>query len=228
MTATTFPLDLSTFFDQLRITVLSFTLGEAMESSHTTGGEFNTAKTGNRLWQGEISVAPATHRDQGAAEAFADILRQPGASFYLYDPTHRAPAADPDSIDHNHAIATIGEGVEDMRQMTVTKLPLEFYQGQIQGFVPSYLTRGDHLSIELSGGRYSYHRIVTPTNGGTGNEDTPIEVVPFIPDSAQPGDRVRFVKPFLKAKVVPGSFSGGDRKANHAEGFRFRWQQTLG
>jgi len=229
MTPTQFPLDLSLFFDDLRITVMPFKLGEAMQSSSTKGGEILTSRTGNRLWSGEITVTPARHDAQDKIEVLVDTLRQPGASFFLYDPARRGPVWDPDGVgeDFNHTITDIGNGTGDMRILKVSNLPANVYAIADGDKVFSYLGRGDHLCIKLAGGRFSYHRIVTPTDAGPGGETDAFEVQPFVPDSASIGNTVLFVKPFLKAKIVPNSFSGGARKPALTDGFRFKWQQTL-
>jgi hypothetical protein len=195
--ATTFPIALADFFDGLRISSMTFTLGENFEMSETGAGEILSSQRGVRLWSGEVSLTPGKASDLTAIEAKIDLLRRPGASFFIGDPFYQ---------DQGGGTTTVSSR-DSAREMTLV--------------AGATVNAGDHLHIELSGGRFSYHRVVAV-------DGVQVEVVPDLPASVSSGDTVDLDVPQLKAVMVPGSFSPPSLAPGRiVQGASFRWVQTL-
>jgi len=213
-----FPLSLLDFFGGLVVHVGRFELGEAMEIAETAGGEILASATGNRLWRGSIETPVENARQQAAAAARLAQLRQPGASFYLFDSAMRYPAGDP--------TGSILSGAS----LTVTGFVSGTDRGFIVGGVPSgyAVAVGDHVSISFGASleRRAYF-VVTADKAEIGGEIT-ILCEPGVPSAISIGDPVSLLRPTIKALVVPGSFRGGERfDGPMARGLRFDWIQTL-
>lgn len=220
--AFSFPLPLKDFFDGLRLTSLSFTLGENMERSETGSGEVLTNATGPRLWQGTIQIATDTVRDMDQVIAKIDLLRQPGRSFFIGDPYHAYGAGDPDGSILGGNTVMVDKIRSNNRELKIKGAPHGLW-----------VSSGDHISISHGNSPrvYDYFRVVQGRKFSSTQSSTVtgwIEVQPFIPTGIAPGSIVRLAKPQLQAVYVPNTFSGGVRKPGQfADGVRFNWQQTL-
>jgi hypothetical protein len=209
-------LNLAEFFDGLRIAGMAFELSEAMSSSETGAGEILTAIRGIQLWQGQVTLSADRLLDIEGVHAKVDLLRRPGASFWLSHPLRRAPKADPGGVLFGPATITVKTRVSS-REMLL--------QGGPMGGV---ISAGDHLSVSFGVASRAYFRVVTGATFAASTEAV-IEVSPDIPAGIITGSAVQFVPPSLKAIIRPGSYSGSSiRLPDIADEISFGWVQTLG
>ena len=213
--ALTFPLPITDFFSGLKLTVLSFDLSEAVLSNETGGGEILASDYGPRLWTGSISLHVAKHRDQAAITAKINTLRQAGRSFYIFDPTLKAPRLDPDGSILGASTPTIASVEADNRHLSLADLPA--------GYV---ISAGDMLSF-IYGGRQALHQVVVGATADGAGATTPIEVIPHIRPTAANGTAVTLVSPACKAVLLPDSVSTGSKSGNLTSGVSFQFRQTL-
>ena len=220
--ALTFPLSLADFFDQVRFTALEFQLSDALEISETGAGEILTARNGQRLWGGTVSIVQNRYRDQEVIQSKLDVLRNSGASFLIGDRFAQYPKADPDGSILGATAVTVHSIEANNRELKL--------QGAPDGYTVS---AGDHISITYGSSpvKYAYFRVVTGSSFSDATSPTRtglIEVQPFISSSISAGASVQLVKPCLKAVYVPGSITGGSRSSLNIEGpIQFSWRQSL-
>lgn len=211
----TYPVAAADFFDLARILEVDCHLGEAMEYSVDGGGGVTTSQRGERLWRGQVALTTSAGRDQAKVQAYLAALRGPGASFMIGDPGRAYPASDPDGTTLGAAAVTVDARV-DAWQVRLTGAPSSYI-----------LSTGDHLSIQFASGRYSYHEIVSgDAFVGTPPKAT-VRVVPDLPVNVTQGDAVALVRPALKARYVPNSFSAAPLRPADLRGPQsFAWIQT--
>lgn len=213
----TFPLALDAFFADLCIAEARFDLDEALSISETGGGEILTAQRGVQLWRGSVTLAPARAIPSEAMRTKIDVLRRPGATFFVEHPFLRFPQADPTGVVMLGHTPTVSALVGNARELSIAGLPTHYR-----------ISEGDHLSIAYGsgGGKRAYFRVVTgaPATSGVAG---PIEVAPFIPAGVAVGNAVQIIRPAIKAVMVPGSYSGPDLRPGQIAGpVRFDWVQT--
>lgn len=215
----TFPLALSDFFAGLRVTTSKFTLGEGMNADQTGQGEILTAKTGSRLWQGQIMLAADHWADMNAAWAKIEFLRAPGRPFYIYDTTAAAPAGDPTGFILGTAAPQIATLPSDATTLTLSGLP------------PGYLvTGGDMLAFPYLTGpvRQALHRVVIGGLADASGTTAELTVTPPIRAGAAVGAAVELIQPACLAVYTPGSaVEPTGQPGDISAGASFKFIQTL-
>ncbi len=219
--AYSFPIALDQFFDGLPIRSQVFELSEALETSETGGGEVLTANYGPRLWEGTVSLITQTHQQAEQAAARVELLREAGASFFVYDFALPGPAQDPSGATLGAATPTILDVAANNKELKLAGLPAGYK-----------ITTGDRLAFSYSTGpvRYALHKVMTDRTAGAGvpaGTTNWIEVRPHIRPGAANGATVQLHKPFCKAVIVPGSVRPGTKQGRTTGGVTFRWRQTL-
>ena len=216
--ALTFPLSITQFFNKLPISTPAFSLGEAMQSSQTGGGEVLNAALGTRLWRGQVTFGPMTYAEMAEVEGLVEALRQPGRSFMAYDVRYPWPAGD------FGGVIVAGQSVK------INALPAGARTLTLSGLTAGYaIAPGTYLAFAYGSApiRYALHRVIA---GGVANGAgiTPaLEVVPAIRPGAVTGSAVTLVRPACKAVILPGSTEPGQSRRGIVEGFTFSFIQSL-
>lgn len=216
--ALTFPLSLPQFFNKLPIMTPAFSLGEAMQTSQTGGGEQLASLLGTRLWKGQVVFGRMTYAEMADIEGLVDALRQPGRSFMAYDARYPWPRNDP-----NGAIVAA-------RSVVIASLPAGAQTLTLSGLSAGYvIPNGTYLSFIYGSApaRQALHRVNV---GGTANGAgvTPVlDVVPAIRPGALVGAAVTLVRPSCKAVIIPGTTEPGVSGRGIVEGYTFSFTQTL-
>jgi hypothetical protein len=191
--ALTFPLDLATFADTLSITAGAFLLNKKVNISEMGSGVPLKSKNGADTWETEVNMVWATHVDSSAVEGLLDVLGDPGASFYLYDPRLVLPKADPDAGVSLAAASPVVDSVKpDNIRITISGLPANYK-----------ISRGDMLAIDYgSPSRRALHRCIsTVTADGTGLTGA-IELQPHVQAGTAAGDTVTLIKAAAEMVLV--------------------------
>jgi len=212
-----FPLSLASFFDDLPMSILQFELGENVESAGETGkGEILASTKGSRLWFGAVSIVPDSPRQLDKIIAKINTIREAGATFMVGDPIHEHLENDLGGIVARANTVTVHSVALNNKEMILSGMP--------DGFS---LEIGDQFSVAHSNGSFSYYSVQREAIFDTNSLSELVEVRPHISANVAAGASVQFFKPALKATYVPGSYSGGERRAAIANGVSFSWSQTL-
>lgn len=220
MALLTFPLPLSQFMNVLPVSEMTFDLSEALARDETGRGEVLSASLGARLWTGTVTVSRRRLDMAGRYVALIDLVRQPGATFYIGDVTRRAPASDPTGAGLGSATPTLSSVSTDRREMVIAGLPPGYAVGL-----------GDFLSIDYGGAplRRALHRVVHGGGIANGSGVLPaVEVVPPVRTGFAAGVAVTLVNPACKAVILPGSATPARSRRASADGLSFGFIQTLG
>ena len=219
MTALTYPLARALFANLLRVREVEFDLIEQIETSGQGSGNILTADVGPRLWRGEVVLTKGTHRQAARIEALISVLREPGASFLVWDPRHVGPEYDPDGSILGAAVPSVLQVAANNREMAVAGLPVG-YRLQI----------GDLLTIEYTdpAGMYGLHRVVSLDTTADAQGETPLfEVTPHIRSTPSIGDQVHLVRPFCKAIIDPGTVRPSKGRKVFSDGIGFGFIQKV-
>jgi hypothetical protein len=213
-----YPLSLAQFFDLTEVQVGNFTLPDSRQFDMTGGGEILDASLGSRLWRGEVTLVPQTHKAQLGIEALIEVLMEPGASFFAYDKRGAYPAADPTGSILGASTPTLDAVQSSGREVRVAGLP--------SGYT---LTRGDQLAFAYSSAptRYALHRVVDG-DAAAGAGKVTVEVTPPVRAGYTVASAVTLIKPAMLAKITPGSYRpsmGGVGRLS--TGVTFGFTQTL-
>lgn len=212
-----FPLNISSFFDKLKIQSSSFDLPESLVSTGTTGaGEILTADVGTRLWTGEVQLAPMPYDEAEAVSAKISALRQAGRSFFVYNMAKTFPRYDPGGAILSGATPQI-LSVDDRSVLTLKGLPA--------GYV---LSEGDYIGFEYGSSpkRYALHDLVSHTVAN-GSGLATVEISGAIRPGAAGNANVSLIRPVCKAVLIPGTASRGTAAGQFITGITFKWRQTL-
>lgn len=216
--ARTYPLTVAQFFAGIPITSFTFSLGEALESGETGGGEILTASVGNRLWKIDVDVAPLYYNQMEQIKADFDTLRYPGRSLIVPAMPLQYPQYDPTGAVLGSSAVTLNAVAGNNRELKLAGLPA--------GYV---ITRGDMLSFQYGSNpvRYALHQIVVGgVANGSGITDY-LEVSSFIRTGWVLNQSVKLAKPEVKAVYVPKSFNPGKSKGMFTDGVSFSLTQTF-
>src|SRR5690349_8319459 len=91
----TFPLSLAEFADLIGVSQVKWGLSDNRELSGLGSGQILEADLAPQLWQGDVTLSEKYHADARKIEAKLNAVIRSMGSFYLYDPRHMYPAADP-------------------------------------------------------------------------------------------------------------------------------------
>lgn len=216
--AYSFPLSATEFVGLLGIQQIKLDAPPQIEANQTGGGELISADLAPALWTGEVRLGVMTIREAADPEAFLDILRPTGRSFYAYDTRRPAPLLDPTGSVLGVAVPTIHTLVAGGRDMRLAGLPVGYE-----------LRRGDYLAFDYGSApiRRALHRVVS-VNAVMGATFTGIfEVTPMLRPGAVTGAQVTLIKAACKAVLVPGSVDKGSSFRTTSRDMMFRFQQTL-
>lgn len=213
-----FPLQLADFWATLRVASFeALRLGGGLQGQATGGGEVITARTGQRLWEGDVTLAAGA--DHAAVEALLKVLQDPGRSFMIEAHDRPFPLRDPNGALLGATTPIIASLPVGGRSMTISGLPA--------GYV---LTPGDYISFTR--GSPARHELVEVVTGAVANGSgvTPeFEVTPGIRPGTTTSTAVRLARPQFRAMIVPGSVKlstiGPARGPRPGPSFSFR--QTL-
>jgi hypothetical protein len=215
-----FPLPLSQFMLAVPVVEMSFDLSEAMAADETGRGEILTAALGARLWGGTVTVARRGLNFAGQYSAMIDILRQPGATFFIGDMARRFPEMDPTGLVLGTTVPTLATVSPDLREITLAGLPAGYIVGP-----------GDFVAFDYgtSPQRRALHRVVFGGGGASALGVSPaLEIVPPIRPGFAIGAAVALADPACKAVLVPGSATPARYRRALGDGLSFSFLQTLG
>lgn len=217
MPVLTYPVPVADFWRGLKILSFDMRLGGGLQSQATGGGEVITARTGQRLWEGEVSLV--MQDDPGATEAVLQALREPGRSFMCEAHKRLFPLADAAGAQLGAATPVIASLPVGGRSMTLSGLPA--------GYV---LSPGDFLALTRgTPTRYELLQIVTGAVASGGGVSGEFEVTPGIRPGIIVGAAVVLARPQFRAMIVPDSlkFSGTSPGRAPRAGASFAFRQTL-
>lgn len=216
--ALTYPLSLAQFMDLLPKVEATLDPGEAMLANRTAGGEIITSQHGARLWGGRLTVRGHAYVDLDSLVARAELLRQPGASFFVTQTVRSGPQADPDGAILGAATPTITTVASNNRDVTISGLPASYP-----------LRRGDLLSFTYlsSPTRYALHRIMSNVNANGSGVAANVELSPPVRPGYSTPMAVTLVNPVCKALIVPGSYQPPVVTRPGRATFSLDWIQTL-
>ncbi len=199
MAVLTFPLSLAQFFDLLPVESLTFEPYEAVELDETAGGEILKADLGAALWQGQLDLSAMSWDEAIDIEPLLNILRRPGASFFVADPRRPWPRLDPLGTTLGAANVQIGSLGASARELGFKGLPA--------GYV---LSRGDRFSFAYGAGptRYALHELVAGVVANGAGTTGLVEVSPPLRPGAAVNAAVQLVWPRCKAVLRGGARSG--------------------
>ena len=217
----TFPLSAAEWMDKLAVDDVVFDLDEAMEISETAGGEVMSKRLSPSLWRGRVDLTGLRYDCGAERAAMLAVLRQPGASFLVYNRRKQFPAYDPDGSRLGSAIPIIN---------TVYAQTI-----RLDGFPPLYrLTAGDYIGWQYGTDpvRYALHQVtVTATANGAGSSNpgriNALDIYPFARTGAVPGIPVTVIRPVCKAIILPGEAGEATWGRVAVAPRSFAWQQTL-
>lgn len=218
MPVLTFPLVLGDFWSTLRFqTFDKLRLAGGLQFQATGGGEVIPARTGQRLWEGDVTLVAGY--DHGATEALLTVLQDPGRSFMATAHDRPYPLRDPTGALLGAAAPVIASLPAGGRSMTLSGLPA--------GYV---LSPGDYLGFTR--GTPARHELVQLVTGAVadGAGVTPeFEVTPGIRPGAIVGAAVQLARPTFRAMIVPGSVKLSQTPAARGPrpGPSFSFRQTL-
>lgn len=205
-----------TFFGGIKKASAKLSLSDPQEVNRLADGSVIKASLGAALWQGELSLIPGYHADQGGIEVKLAKLIRAGQTFLAYDTRYNGPAADPGGVILGSATPTIHTLDGDNRRMRVTGLPSGY---QLQA--------GDWIGWQYGTNpvRYALHRIETgATASGAGL--TPLFAVePFIRAGVTTGTAVTLIRPPVKAVMTGADYGAG--RPLITDGASFSFIQTL-
>lgn len=216
--AYTFPMDLADFFDGLKVSTQVFDLSESVEMGETGGGDIITADYGPRLWGGTVSIAANEHYGTAQIVAKIDVLREAGSSFFVYDKAMAGPAGDPYGATLAANQPSLIEVASNNKEIRINGLPSNYQ-----------ISAGDKISFPYGSNpvRYALHKFVEDRAASGGGTLALTEIRPHVrPGYSLPINAV-LVRPFCKAKIVPGSVSVGSSQGAITSGVSFEWRQTL-
>lgn len=193
------------------------------------------AQMSSPLWGGELSTNPFYHEDGEEFSALVEELSQPGYIFETCNPFRESNKNDPDGSFSNPLYTT--ERWDDREEWRnsigwrvappANPFAISSISGDNQTIgvsgTPSntYMSVGDMVSFEyLSPARRAFHRIKRVLPNGN------VMLVPHIRPGLVTGTTILLHRPFMLAKIVPGSL----RKAPFSERmtqFTFKFIQVL-
>ena len=210
------PARLAEFWEPLPIASASFSLGAAVVSTRTEGGDTITAQRGARLWRASVSLWRRRHREGEAIKARLAAMADAGQSFFAYPLPVFTTEYDPTGT---------------LDTATIYTLPASGVEMRLSSLGTGYTLRGgDYLSFAYGANppRYALHQVVSGTfvadaPGRTGT----FEVRPAIRPGAKVMGQVRLYKPRMAAVIVPGSIQWGAAGRYWSDGISFEIIQTL-
>lgn len=216
--AYTFPLSVTEFIGILGIQQIKLDTPPQIEVSQTGGGEIISADLAPMLWLGEVRLGIMTVREAADPEAFLDILRPAGRSFYAYDTRRPAPLLDPTGSILGASVPTIHTLIAGSRDMRLAGLPVGYQ-----------LSRGDYLAFDYGTApvRRALHRVVSASAVMGATFTGVFEVTPMLRPGVVTGTAVTLIKPACKAVLIPGSVDKGSSFRTIHRDMMFRFQQTL-
>lgn len=218
--ALTFPLAISSFWDDSRVLIRggSLALSDVRRHHMTAGGAILDSSRGFRMWAGSAELTMLSHESAIGVDTILAMLTEGGASFLLYDKRKSKLAADPNGLQSGITMTAVGANKVDIT---------------LSGFSAGFqLYAGDSLSFTYGSNplRYAYHRVVQAPNAADGfGVATSVQVTPPIRDGYTLPASVTVNKARLKAKIVPGSLvMSHGRPGRLSDGAKFDFVQTLG
>lgn len=210
------PATLPEFWDSLPIRSASFSLGGAVVSSRTEGGDTITARRGTRLWSGSVALAPRSFRDAEALKARLTAIADAGQSFLCYPMPIYSTAHDPAGA---------------VTSATIYNIPASGVELRLGTLPTGYTVRGgEFLSFTYGSSpvRHALHQVVDGVwPAGVEGRPATFEVRPAVRSGAVANAPVRLFKPTMAAIIVPGSIGWGNSEGNVTSGISFSIIQTL-
>ncbi|HEU5019690.1 MAG TPA: hypothetical protein VFT69_17165 [Pseudolabrys sp.] len=194
----TYPLAVDVFADKLNIASLKARPGHQQELSGMGSGALLAADVAPALREFDVTCNPMYHDDAAEVLALIEALGGSIGTFYLYDPRHTAPKADPGGSILGSSTVTISSLNANNKAMKLTGLP--------SGYV---LTAGDMLAWDYSTDpvRRACHRVIETVTADSGGTSPEFEVRDFIRPGSTTGTAVTLIKPAMKCVMVPKSLS---------------------
>lgn len=204
------------FFGGIKKASAKLSLSDPQEVNRLGDGSVLKSSLGAALWQGELSLIPGYHADQGTIEVKIAKLMRAGETFLVYDTRYDGPAADPDGAILGSATPTIHTLDADNRRLRVTGLPAGYL-----------LQAGDWIGWQYgsSPSRYALHRLETEATADGAGLTPLFAVEPFIRPGVTVGTAVTLVRPPIKAVMTQADYGAG--RPLITEGPSFSFIQTL-
>lgn len=211
--AIVFPLSAADFFDNIGAQSVTFRRRISHVHAGSGGGVAYTAELAPEIWQGEVKLPAMTTRQAASILALLRYIAGKNGTFHAYHKHALGPAGDPVG-------ATLGAAVVQINAITGNVIKLD---GLPVGYA---IDAGDRLSFDF-GGAVALHEAIEPATAGALGVTGDFTVGPSILPGAAAGAAVRLVKPYCKARIVPGSISEGQARGAKTFGLGFAWEQVL-
>lgn len=212
--AVTYPMPLASFFDKLMIDETSCELEERLGFNETEGGEMIPVGRGSRFWAGTASIAGGADFDSGRYSLLMAKATAAEASFLMRPVNRIGPQGNASgSLFTSEAglISTINTARDILR---------------IEGTAANFdFKEGDFFRV-TSGGRHHVHQIDGAFRSTGAGVLSAVQIYPALLPNVLTGSIVRFRNPYMKAKVVPGSFNVPKEGVGKLSGFSFKWRQV--
>ncbi|RMD93361.1 MAG: hypothetical protein D6811_05145, partial [Alphaproteobacteria bacterium] len=204
-------LALADWFDQLRVTRVTWSLPASGDVVEVQGGTVQIVTRTTRQWEAELQFSVAAVEDARATEALLDIVGAPDTAVEVKPAPWSAPAYDPTGsliTGYSPTVSAIGT---DGQSITLSGMPA--------GYV---LAPGDFIGVsdaDVTGDRMNrlYRCRSTATADGTGTIG-PITVSPLIDTMVEVGQPVTIKNPVMIGMALPSSLQRGSARKSSVEG----------
>lgn len=197
--ALVYPLALAAFFDKVQVKSASLKIDDNQEYTGLGSGEILTAQKAPPAWVSDISMR-ASHDEVAQVQALIEALDGSINSFYMYDTRRIFPIVYPNGL-------TIPAG-----GIKINSLGANNKSFSLKNCNPAQIfSVGDLLSFDYGANpvRRAMHRVVE-ASVANGSGVTPVfEVRPHFRVGAAVDLVVTVIKPAVKMRIVPGTFSEG-------------------
>jgi len=205
-----------TWFAGLPVRDSVFHLPSGAQMSRARGGDVLTAAVAERLWVGQMTLAPMRFGPAAAVQAILSALAEPGATFVAHPMPLFRPQADP-------AGAILGAATPTIHTLTPGGRTIRL-QGLPNGYV---LSVGDYLGFSYGTNptRRALHQVVTAATAAVGGVTPLFEVTPRWRAGAAVGAVVTLIRPAVTCVLLPGE--GVRALPGLADGATLSFVQTL-
>lgn len=207
-----YPLGLADFLDLYPAADVTIDCPVRTSGRNQASGANYTFEEAEPIWVGSVQFPPMRSTRATALAATLRGLEVPGRSFVFSHPRERGPA-----FDRGGAAFVAG--------VTLAAVDSAAHAVKFAG-LPSggMLAIGDRFSMLLPDGRRMMHEI---QNAGATDGGDWFSVWPYLRSGVLAGQAVDFVRPSIKATIVPGTRAPGSDARGLVSGVGFSFMQNI-